>query len=121
MGKQESVKKIDVNDPHLKTVSSFIEKILKLKQPDRILYIDSISKKEIDIISEIIVNFLNSNIKLDTKSYNLLKRVKTEIYKLGGKKKSYKLKKEVLNTLKGLHIINLLFPLALNTIKETSS
>ena len=74
MDKGESVIKVD--DSHILKLVTFIKKILTLSNTERIKYFRSIIQTEIKLIIEIIRNFLDDNIQVDYKSYNLLKRLK---------------------------------------------
>ena len=116
MGKINTIAQVKLNDKHIKKLKKFIEKIIKLNHIERISYFQTIEPKEINLISEIILNFLNLNIKLDSRSYNLLKRVRDKLYLLTKKKTSVKIKRLILKSIKGLGIIKILFPLALKVI-----
>ena len=59
------------------------------------------------------LHFLHKNIPSDYKSYSTLERIKDFLRKFVKNKKAYKLKKKLLVSLKGLHLIAVLFPLAL--------
>ena len=113
MDKGEST--IEVEDSHILKLVSFIKKILCMSNTDRINYFHSIPETEIKLILEIITNFLNENIEVDYKSYSLLKRIKIFLYKLVDKKSSIKIKRRLLKSIKGLQLVAVLFPLALNT------
>ena len=113
MDKGESVIKVD--DSHILKLVTFIKKILTLSNTERIKYFRSIIQTEIKLIIEIIRNFLDDNIQVDYKSYNLLKRLKNFLYKLVNKKISIKNKRKLLSTIKGIQTVAILFPLALNT------
>lgn len=113
MGEKKSNEKIKVNSKRFKKISNFIKTILKLKHSERIIYFKTITKTEIDILSEIVLNFIKTNIKVDSKAYNLLKRLQVEIGKLAKSKVSYKIKREIIRSIKGLNIINILLPFAI--------
>ena len=121
MGKRDPAKTISISNPRLKNITVLIKKILNLKHSERINYIDSIVNKEIDILTEIILNFLNGNIKVDTKSFNLLKRLRTELNIIARKKTPYKIKKQNFKSLKGLNILNILLPFTLKVFENTTS
>ena len=98
----------------------FIIKLNKLTNTQRLLYLKTITPDEIDLISEIALNFLNLNIKTDTRSYILLKRLKTVIKCLASKLQSYNSKRKILKSLRGVQMLNILLPLVsitLNIIK----
>ena len=72
------------------------------------------------MISEIVLNFLNNNIKTDVKSYTFFKRLKESLHVLPKNNKSYIFKCQLLTSLKGLQILKLLLPLVsitLNIVK----
>ena len=116
MDRSKPVKKIKLDSLHIKKLVSLLRKLEKLNQGERLNYMKSISQSEIELISEIIHNLLNFNIKTDFKSLSMLKRVKIYLYKLSSKRVSYFLKKKILQSLKGLSILNILIPLALSTL-----
>ena len=116
MGKSKQVKKIKLKSKHVKNLLGLLTKLSKLNHSERIVYIKSITKKEIKLISEVIYNLLHFNIKTDFKSLSILKRVKKYLYKLSSKRVSHLIKKKILQTLKGLNILNIVIPLALNTL-----
>ena len=99
---------------HFQNLHSFIKKILALKSSERLNYFKTITNTEIDFICEIITNFLHKKIPSDYRSYSLLEKIKDFLRKFIKTKKGYKLKKKLILTLKGLHMIAVLFPLALN-------
>ena len=117
MDKKVSNKEV-INNVHLEKIENLAKKILKFKQSDRYLYFKTISNQDIKLISEIILNFLKNNLEVDFESFNLLKRVKKELYTLSSKKISYKNKRALLFSIKGLHIINLVLPLFLDTVNK---
>ena len=110
----------EVNDDRLCKLKLFLIKLNKLSHSKRLTYLQTIKPNEIDLISEIVLNFLNDNIKVDIRSYTFLKRLKKTLYILTHKSKSYILKRNLLSTLKGLQILKILLPLvsiSLNIIK----
>ena len=76
MGKKGVINKISLTSLHIQNLKTFIKKIIKLKQVERVSYFNKIKKSELDLIREIVTNFLNGNVKYDTNSFNLLKRVR---------------------------------------------
>ena len=118
MDRFKTVKKI--SDERLYNLKEFIIKLNSLSHFNRLSYLKTIKSNEIDLISEIVLNFLNSNIKSDVKSYTFLKRLREILYILVNKSKSYISKRKILNSLKGLQILKLLLPLVsitLNIVK----
>ena len=111
MGGRKITGKIKLDSSHAIKISRFVRKLLKLSHTERQEYFKSITSEEVDLISEIALNFINCNIKYDNKSYNLLKRVKKFIYHLASKRTSIHVKKTILQSLKGLSILNNLLPL----------
>ena len=110
----------EIDDDRLCKLRSFIIKLTNISHSKRLIYLQTIKPDEIDLISEIILNFLNDNIKVDIKSYTFLKRLKKILYILVRKSKSYILKRKLLSSLKGLQILKILLPLvsiSLNIIK----
>ena len=118
MDRSEKVKKIKLKSLHVRQLVNLLNKLKTLKPSERLNYFKNISKSEIKLISEIIHNFLKFNIKSDLKSLSISKRMNKLLYKLSSKRVSYLVKKQLLQTLKGLNILNLIIPLALNTLSE---
>ena len=116
MDTSKPVRKIKLGSLHAKKLVRLLSKLERLNHGERLSYMKSINKTEINLISEIIHNLLNFNIKADFKSLSVLKRVKKYLYKLSSKQVPYLIKKKILNSLKGLNILNILIPLALNTL-----
>ena len=109
-------RKIKLNSVYFKTVLKFLKYLQKLSNSGRKFYMKNIKNKEIKILSEVILNFLHCNIKHNINSVLHLKRVKKYIYLLASKKISYSKKKNILQSLKGLSILNIILPLAINTL-----
>ena len=116
MDTSKAVRKTKLDSLHIKKLVTLLRQLEKLNQTERLNYMKSITKSEIKLISEIIHNLLNFNTKTDFKSLSILKRVKNYLYKLSSKRSSYLLKKKILKSLKGLNILNIIIPLALNTL-----
>ena len=113
MGKTSSVKKIKIKE-HYARVKTFVKKLSLLDHTKRLKYLKKISSTELKILSEIIFNFLKQNIKISEKRfglYNQLKKLRPYLYQLIDKKNSEKLKRGILSSVKGLAIINFLFPI----------
>lgn len=113
MGGRKNIGKIKIDSTHAVEILRFVRKLMKLSHTERLEYFKTISDKEVDLISEIALNFINCNIKYDTKSYNLLKRVKKFIYHLASKRTGKQIKRNILTSLKGLSILNNLLPLVI--------
>ena len=103
-----------VINSHFIQLEDFVKKILQLKPSERRLYFQNINNYELDLISEIISNFLEKRIPVDYKSFTLLQKIKTFLRDFIKLKKSQKIKRRMLQSLKGLHLISILFPIALN-------
>lgn len=116
MGGKKYVGKIKLGSAHVEKIVQFAKKLLKLSQTERLLYLENIKNNEIDLISEIVLNFLRCNIKSDSESKSILERVKKYLYILASKRKSISIKKKILKSLKGLNILNILLPLALKVL-----
>lgn len=101
----------------LQLIQNFIKLIIKLTPSQRVKYIQSMSNKEIDYISEICLNFLKSNITTDKETVKVLDSLRNEIRSLGSKGKSRIWKKKLLLTLKGLRVLQFLFPIVLNGLQ----
>lgn len=106
--------KIQLDNPRIDRVRKFIRKLLKLNQRERYDFMKTISNSELEIIEEISHNILKGNIPLNYRIYNILKRLKKQLYLLTSSKNSKKIKKKLLLSLKGLTILNTILPIALN-------
>ena len=118
MGNTKNVTNLKLDHPHIKKLISFLRKLSQLKHSERLEYMKTITKPEVKLISELVYNFLHSNIKTTRKSLLLLKRLRKYLHQLSKKRISYLIKKKLLQTLKGLNILNIIIPLALNTLTD---
>ena len=84
------------------------KKIKGYSQPERRHFFSTLSRKDINLITEVVLNFLKNNITLSKKPLQLLEKIKESVRKLGSLKTSYKLKKTILTSIKGLQIISIL-------------
>lgn len=116
MGKRKHDRKIKVNSKYFKKILKLVTTLSTLTNSERIAYLSRSKKEEIRIISEIVHNFLKCNIKCDTQSLRRMRRVKKYLYQLASKKISFSSKRQILQSLKGLNILNILLPLVLNTL-----
>jgi len=112
--KNKTITKIKINSLRIIELRKFIEKLLKLNQKERREYMKSISDRELKFIKEIAYNIVKGTIPLSHTTYNKLKRVKTQLYSLFSKKFSNIL----FFSLKGLRILNIILPIALNYLLE---
>ena len=120
MGKQSSIKKkekILIDASHKELLLEFLRKLNKLKSSERLIYFNSISQAEVKLLSELAVNFLQSNLNVDYRSYKLLDKIKRYVRDLASKIKSFAFKKKLLQTVHGLNIVNILIHLGLNTLQ----
>ena len=110
-------KPAEKNVNHFELVKTFIKKILELKKNrDRLAYLKQIKNKEIDFISEIILNFIKKRIPVDYQNFSRLKKIEQFMKEFIKNKKAYKLKKKLILSLKGLYLLSVLFPLALKVL-----
>ena len=70
----------------------------------------NIDSDEVNYVSGIILNILQRRIKTDFKLHTILKRMKNYLLKLKSKSVSYKVEKQLLTSLKGLNLINIIMP-----------
>ena len=114
MGQQKSFGKIKLSGAHANKLIDFVSKLLKLSHSERLNHFKNITQEEVDFISEIVLNFIQCNIKHDRKSFLLLKRMKKYLYLLACKKTAISIKKKIIHSLKGLNILNILLPLTID-------
>ena len=116
MGKRKYAGKIKLNSLHMRKIIDFAKKINKFSNLEKVDYFKLIKRNEIDLLSEIVLNFIKCNIKHDSSSFKLLYRVKRYVYMLASKKVSTAIKKKILQSVKGLNILNILLPLLINQL-----
>ena len=114
MGRLKTNRKINLNHTNVCEVRDFIIKLNKLNQRERVKYLKEISVRELAIIGEVILNIIHKNIPIEYNKFSLLKRVKKYLYLLTSKKNSNKIKRGVLSSIKGLHILSIIFPVVLD-------
>ena len=105
-----------IDEERLILIKKFIEKYLSIKLEKRGLI--DFTKEEIDFVSEICLNFLKTNIKAGFTKISLLKKVRNEIRLLSRKKFGRGIKRKILKSLKGIHLLNILLPIALDNISS---
>ena len=76
-----------------------------------------IKRQELDLISEIVLNFINCTIKHDSNSLKLLRRVETYMYTIASKKVGVSVKRKILQSLKVFNILNIVLPLVINQLQ----
>ena len=102
---------------HFKLMKSFISKILSFKKTtDRLSYLKKITRREIDYVSEIVLNFLKNKIHFAYREFSKLKKIKNFMREFVKNKKAYKIKKSLILSVKGLYLLNVLLPLASKTL-----
>ena len=100
MGKRKYVGKIKVASVHMKKIIALAKKIHSFSSTEKIEYFKHfklVKSDEIDLISEIVFNFIKCNIKYDSNSFKLLQRVKSYMYMIASKKVSKSIKKKFYN------------------------
>ena len=102
---------------HFSQLKSFLTKIVTLRKPsDKLNYLKSVTNKEIDFICEVILNFLNKKIPTKYRDFSKLKKIKSFLHQFIRSKRGYKLKKKLILSVKGLYLLTILFPLALQVL-----
>ena len=117
MGKRGDVGKIKLNSERIRKIYFFAKKLLKYSHIEKVEYFKAIKREELDLITEIVLNFIKCNIKHDSNSLKLLRRVKTYMYTIASKKAGLSVKKKILQSLKGLNILNIILPLVINQLQ----
>jgi len=114
MGKRKRTESAGVS--HYHSIGEFVRGLLSLNTAALVKYLKSLKNKEIDYTSEIVLNFLNGRIGTNCNTLKALLRMRNDLHILASKSTSYKNKKLVLNSLRGLNIIKVLLPLALDRL-----
>ena len=117
MGKRGDVGKIKLNSAHIRKIFVFAKKLLNYSHIEKVEYFKAIKREELDLISEIVLNFIKCIIKHDSNSLKLLHRVKTYMYTIASKKAGVSVKKNILQSLKGLNILNIILLLVINQLQ----
>lgn len=116
MGKCNSIDK-----QRIKRIVQFIQYIQSLKSSDQQTVLKKINNTQIDYISEICLNFLSSNINTGYTKISLLAKFRNYIHKLSSRSVSYKTKRIIITSLKGLYILKILLPLTLQVLNSIVS
>ena len=116
MGSKKISGKLKVSSSHAIKIISLVRKILRKTQTERLKFFLKINENDLNLIVEIIINFLHGNIPYDITSLKLLKRVKKWIYILSSMKTSRSMKRNILSSLKGLQICKIIFPLLMKVL-----
>ena len=117
MGTRKYVGKIKLASVHMKKIIALAKKIQSFSSTEKVEYFKLVKSDEIDLITEIVLNFIKCNIKYDSNSFKLLERVKSYMYLIASKKVSKSIKKKILQSLKGVNILNILLPLVINQLQ----
>jgi len=102
-----------VGKEHLNKVLHLAKTIHNLPYIEKIKYLKKLSNENVDLLSEIVLNFLKGKLRIDFQSYKLLHRVKNEVRILSSKIKKYPFKKKLLVSLKGLKILSVILPMVI--------
>lgn len=113
----KKIKTVPLSHSLLEEVKEFVSNLNNLTPSERLDYFEKkISRRELELLIEIVYNYLRGNIKTDFTSHSRLKRNKQVLYNFISRAKSFNYKKKILNSLKGLNIFSILIPLVLNTL-----
>ena len=104
------------NKKKFKEIVQLLKKINRLSHSDRKSYFINTSKKEINLITEIVHNFLKDRFRISSDKFKLLRRIKNQARELASKRSSIKLKKKILRSIQGLQLLNILIPLVLEAL-----
>jgi hypothetical protein len=104
------------NEEKLRDISKFLHLFKSLNITDRKKLLSNLSDREVDFISEVIKNFLKRNIRARPSIVLKLKKFKREIRNLSSREYSRNIKRKILNSIKGISILNLLLPFAIQKI-----
>ena len=110
MDKCNTIRKVGLNHAKVHIVRKFMKKLFSVNQRERQEYLKSISSAELRLIDEVLINILRGNISITYEKYSLLKRVKKYLYMLHSNKTSKRVKKQILTSIKGLHILSIVLP-----------
>ena len=114
------VKKVEVIfKPQKKfKLKKFVNFFIKKNQVQRQQFLNKkITPSQIDLAVEIVINFLKGRLSPDYRTLQFLNRCKAFMRELVSKSTSHKVKKKLLQTVKGLHVLNLVIPLLIAALK----
>ena len=117
-GSKPASKNNKVTIERYNTILNLLEKLNSIKNSERIDLIKSFKKKQVNLITEIVFNFLKGTYFIPTPAFQLLNKIKSTVRVLGSKKTSLSKKQSVLSSIKGLQVINILTPYILKILKE---
>ena len=96
---------------HAKLLREFTDKILQMNHSERLQYFKNINEAELKFIEEIVLNFLNNNIKTPPETFSEMKKIKNFLRSFISTKGRLKHKKTLLASLKGLRMVACILPL----------
>ena len=109
---------LDIKPGKKASLRKFANFFIKKNQIERRIFLKKkITNSQIKLVVEIVLNFLKGRFCPNYRQLELLKRCKTFMHKLTLKSTSNKVKKTLINSLKGLHVINLLLPLLISKLQ----
>jgi len=109
-------KRSRINKERLKELLTFLTEYKNISFTERKEFLSNLSDKQVDIISEILNNFLKNNIKTKSNTVSILKKLKHDIRKISSSTCSRTIKRKIFKSVKGIHILNLLLPFAIQKI-----
>ena len=113
MGSKKISGKLKVSSSHAIKIISLVRKILRKTQTERLKFFQKINENDLNLIVEIIINFLHGNIPYDITSLKLLERVKKWINVLSSMETGNSIKINILGSLEGSKICRIIFPLVM--------
>ena len=114
------VKKVEVifNPQKKFKLKKFANFFIKKNQVERQQFLNKkITSRQIGFVVEIVINFLKGRFSPDHRTFQFLERCKAFMRELVSKSTSWQVKKKLLQTLKGLHVLNLIVPLLIAALK----
>lgn len=108
-----------INKSRLRELIKFLRRYKGLSIESRREFLSKLTTKHIGFISEIVQNFLDKNILIGYSLVEKLKKFKNILYILTSKKTNAVVsKKKILNSMKGLYILELLHDAAIFSINN---
>jgi sulfopyruvate decarboxylase TPP-binding subunit len=103
---------------HKENLLNFIIKLNSKIPSERSIYFRKITKNEIRYLAEICKNWLAGQIPTENYIVRNLSRLRDDVRVLASKRKTYKIKKLLLKSVRGAQILNTLLPLAIKTLND---
>ena len=100
----------------MKELFIFLKKLNKIPPSKRKEYILQLSNNKVKYICEIVLNFLQSKVKVGFITLEKLRKFRSLLHDIVSKRKSIKVKKKLLTTLKGIFALKILLPYVLTTL-----